>query len=246
MNLSTSWNNSLGEKGNRDGPHSTCKRKEAAGTAQSPSERPHQTPKHPEHPKHSSARTFLTHRELHSSLNPSPRLQLQRLLEKTSSTSVSQLHLEPRTQFHTRQNPSKQGMNTLSSRQPAQEQPGHGRATTPRGTAGAARDLGRGVGILCQRRCLTSWEVRAQLGHFWEASPAPCWDPSVQEQPPLPNSHRYLPESNKCLSNPPQSVLPSAQTGNVPFPAPCRVPREAAVSGDAGHGKWPKLESWNR
>lgn len=100
-----------------------------AGTAQSLSKRPHQTPNIPEHPKLGSVRTFLTHQELHSSSNPSPRLQLQRLLQKTSSTSVSQLFLEPRTQLHTWQNPSKQGMNTLSSRQPAQNS--LGRAEPP-------------------------------------------------------------------------------------------------------------------
>lgn len=73
-------------------------------------------------PKHGSVRIFLTQQKLHSSLNHTTRLQLQRLLEKASSRIVSQLHFEPRLQFHTRQNASKQGMNTLCSQQPAQEQ----------------------------------------------------------------------------------------------------------------------------
>lgn len=73
-------------------------------------------------PKHGSVRMFLTRQKLHSSLNPTTRLQFQRSLEKASGRIVSRLHFEPRLQFHTWQNASKQGANALCSQQPAQEQ----------------------------------------------------------------------------------------------------------------------------
>lgn len=109
-------------------------------------------PNIPEHPKRGSGRMFLTHQELQSSQNPSPRLQLQRLQEKTSSTSVSQLLLEPRAPFHTWQDPSKQGMNRLSSQHRAQRAQG-------------SRAHHRGM-ELCHR-----WEIRSSLSQMGNQGP---------------------------------------------------------------------------